>query len=74
MAQNIEELVKRVQNRNNSDDEWLQLERDMQEFLREDHPVEEKRQLSPLGGLEVVTIICDGIKRKRGMIDSLKIL
>lgn len=42
MAQNIEELVKRVQNRNNSDDEWLQLERDMQEFLKEDHPVEEK--------------------------------
>lgn len=33
-----------------------------------------KKQLSPLGGLEVVTIICDGIKRKRGMIDSLKIL
>lgn len=70
MTQNIEDLVKRAQNKNNSDDDWLQLEKDMHEFLKEDHPVEEKRQLSPLGGLEVVTIICDGIKRRRGMIDG----
>lgn len=70
MTQNIEDLVIRVQNKNNSDDEWLQLEKDMHEFLKENHPEEEKRQLSPLGGSEVVTIICDGIKRKRGMIDG----
>lgn len=70
MTQNIEDLVIRVQNKNNSDDEWLQLEKDMHEFLKENHPEEEKRQLYPLGGLEVVTIICDGIKRKRGMIDG----
>lgn len=67
MAQNIEDLVKRAQNKDNSDDEWLQLEKDMHEFLKEDHPQSEIKRLIPLGWLESVTIICDGIKRERGM-------
>ena len=68
MAQNIEDLVKRAQNKDNSDDEWLQLEKDMHEFLKkEDHPQSERKRLIPLGWLESVTIICDGIKRERGM-------
>ncbi len=67
MAQNIEDLVKRAQNKDNSDDEWLQLEKDMLEFLKEDHPQSERKRLIPLGWLESVTIICDGIKRERGM-------
>lgn len=67
MAQNIEDLVKRAQNKDNSDDEWLQLEKDMHEFLKEDHPQSERKRLIPLGWLESVTIICDWIKRERGM-------
>jgi hypothetical protein len=67
LAQNIEDLVKRAQNKDNSDDEWLQLEKDMLEFLKEDHPQSERKRLIPLGWLESVTIICDGIKRERGM-------
>lgn len=68
MMQNIEDLLVRTQNKNNSDDEWLQLEKDMHEFLKEDHPQSERKRLIPLGWLESVTIICDGIKRKRGMV------
>jgi hypothetical protein len=60
----IEDLLKRAKNRNNSDKEWLQLEQDMDQFLNEEHPEDEKRMLIPLGALESVTIICDGIKRK----------
>lgn len=70
MTQNIEDLVKRAQNKNNSDDDWLQLEKDMHEFLKEDHPQSERKRLVPLGWLESVTIICDGIKRRWGMIDG----
>ncbi len=66
--QNIEDLLVRAQNKNNSDDEWLQLEKDMHEFLKEDHPQSERKRLIPLGWLESVTIICDGIKRRRGMV------
>lgn len=66
--QNIEDLLVRTQNKNNSDDEWLQLEKDMHEFLKEDHPQSERKRLIPLGWLESVTIICDGIKRGRGMV------
>lgn len=68
MMQNIEDLLVRAQNKNNSDDEWLQLEKDMHEFLKEDHPQSERKRLIPLGWLESVTIICDGIKRRRGMV------
>lgn len=68
MMQNIEDLLVRTQNKNNSDDEWLQLEKDMHEFLKEDHPQSERKRLIPLGWLESVTIICDGIKRRRGMV------
>jgi hypothetical protein len=60
----IEDLLKRSKNRNNSDEEWLQLEQDMHQFLDEEHSEAEKRKLVPLGALESVTIICDGIKRK----------
>lgn len=58
----IEQLIQRAKNKNNTAQEWLQLEKDMHQFLSEDHPDEEKRKLTPLGWLESVTIICDGIK------------
>ena len=64
----INDFTKRFENKENTYEEWLQLEKDMIQFLDEDHPAEEKKRLSPLGQLEVVTIICDGIKRRKGMI------
>ena len=63
----INELIQRYERRDNTEDDWLQLEKDMHQFLDEDHPLEEKRKLVPLGCLETVTIMCDGIKRKRGI-------
>lgn len=60
----IDELIKRAKKKNNTDEEWLRLESDMQTFLDEEHPEEEKRKLVPLGWKESVTIICDGIRRK----------
>lgn len=65
---NIDDLIKRWENKENTDEEWLQLEKDMIQFLHEDHPQEEKKKLSPLGILESTVIICDGIKREKGLI------
>ena len=65
---NIEDLIKRWENKENTDEEWLQLEKDMIQFLSEENKLEEKRKLSPLGILESTVIICDGIKRKKGLI------
>lgn len=64
----INDLTRRFESKEKTDEEWLQLEKHMIQFLHEDHPVEEKKRLSPLGQLEVVAIICDGIKRERGLI------
>ena len=64
----INDLINRSEDKENTDEEWLQLEKDMIQFLHEDHPAEEKKRLSPLGRLEVVAIICDGIKREKGLI------
>lgn len=60
---NINELIQRYEKKGKTNDDWLQLEKDMHQFMDEDHPLEEKRKLSPLGALESVTIICDGIRR-----------
>lgn len=57
----IDDLINRC-NKQNTDNEWLQLQKDMIQFLKEDHPESEKRKLRPLGYLEMVTMICDGIK------------
>lgn len=60
----IDKLVQRFHDKGKTDAEWIQLEKDMHQFLKEEHSEEEKRKLSPLGWLEPVTIICDGIRRK----------
>lgn len=62
----VDELVKRAKSKNADNEYWLQLEKDMLEFLNSDAPKSEKRKLAPLGWFESVTIICDGIRRKNG--------
>lgn len=57
----IDELINRAK-KENSDDEWLALQKDMIQFLKENHPEKEKKKLRPLGYLEMVTMICDGIE------------
>ncbi len=63
--QNIDDLVRRATTDRNSDDDWLKLQDDMIQFLKENHPEDEKKKLRPLGWLESVFIICDGIIRRR---------
>ena len=61
-------VANRIMNdKNISDDEWLRLQKDIREFLNADSPEEEKSLFYPLGCLEIVDIICDGIERKRTM-------
>lgn len=51
-----------------SDDEWLEISNWIDEFLKSDPPLEEKRMFVPLGCAEMVTIICDGIIRWKNSI------
>lgn len=57
--QSYEDLIKRVKNKSNTQEEWKQLKSDILEFLEEDHPDEEKGKFVPLGYLEMVSMICD---------------
>ena len=64
---NVEDLVKRAYSKNNTYEDWLQLEKDMLKFLSEDYPIKEKRRLYPLGALEIVYMMLDGIEREKGI-------
>lgn len=55
-----------MHDKNISADEWLQLQKDIREFLKTNPPDEERALFYPLGCLEIVDIICDGIERERG--------
>lgn len=57
--QNCEELIERIKKKNNTMNDWLEIKRDINQFLDEDHPTEEKELFYPLGYLEMVNMICD---------------
>ncbi len=57
--------IRIMNDKNISDDEWMQLQNDIREFLNTDPPEEEKSLFYPLGCLEIVDIMCDGIERDR---------
>lgn len=50
------------------DDEWLEINKWIDEFLKGNLTLEEKRMFGPLGCTEIVSIICDGILRWRNSI------
>lgn len=58
------EMIERIKNKKELDDEWLEMRDEIVQFLKEDHPEEEKKLFRPFGYLEVVTMICDGLKRR----------
>lgn len=62
-----EELISRI-NKKNTDDEWLQLHKDILKFLDGNPSEEDRRKFVPLGYLETVSMICDGILRKRSKV------
>lgn len=58
-------MVEKIKHKKEVDEEWFFMRDEILQFLKEDHPEEEKRLFRPLGYLEVVTMMCDGIERKR---------
>lgn len=48
--------IERLYNSAKTKDDWIKLESMMIKFLEEDHPIEEKRLLAPLGYLEIVSM------------------
>lgn len=65
-AWEIRDYIK--QHKAKDDDEWLEIEEWVDEFLKSDAPEEEKKLFTGLGYGEVLCIICDGIKRWRSSI------
>ena len=62
---NAEDIVRRIESKNNTDEEWLKIHADILTFLKNNPSKEDKKIFVPLGYLEMVSMICDGIKRKR---------
>lgn len=57
--------VERIKSgKNLTDAEWIKIKEDIIEFLKNDPPEEERKLFVPFGWLEVVTMMCDGIKEK----------
>ena len=61
---NAEDIVRRIENKDNTDEEWLKIHADILAFLEGDPSEEDKKIFVPFGYLEMVSMICDGIKRK----------
>lgn len=62
---NAEDIVRRIKNKNNTDEEWLKIHADILTLLKNDPSKEDKKIFVPLVYLEMVSMICDGIRRKR---------
>ena len=60
-----EELLRRGNNKDNTDSDWMKLEEDIKTYLSETSPEEQDRRIAPLGLAESVLMICDGIRRKQ---------
>lgn len=48
-----------------TDEDWLNLLDDIEQYLKEDHPHEERIKIAPLGLSEFVFMMCDGIEDNR---------
>lgn len=59
------EILERIKNKNNTDDDWLEIHREIIMFLKENPESPDRKYFVPLGYLEMVSMICDGINRER---------
>lgn len=50
-----------------TDDEWLELESEVTEWLKTNPPIEERRLFTPLGALETIGMMADAVRKKRGL-------
>ncbi len=56
-------MVEKIRKKKTLDDEWLSIRDEILQFLKEDHPEEEKKMFAPFGYLEVVTMMCYALKK-----------
>ena len=61
---NAKDLIEKIRRKDNTDDDWLQIEKEINDFLATNPPSEERVLFTPLGYAEMVGMICDGIQRK----------
>lgn len=65
MARSAKEAIEDVWKKK-TDDEWLTYRDELIELLNDkDLSDEDRAKIAPLGCLEVATMVCDGIERKR---------
>jgi len=65
----IQEIMRKIDHHEvKEDDEWFQIAKEMGEYAKTDIPEEVKRLFYPLGYLEMIMMICDGIIRWRNSI------
>ena len=57
------QIVNRIKNKKELDEEWIEIKNDIVKFLNENHPEEEKKMFRPLGYMEVVTMMCNALER-----------
>ena len=62
---NAKSMVEKIRQKKELDEEWFLIRDEILQFLEEEHPKEEKDMFSPFGYLEVVTMMCDGVKHMK---------
>lgn len=65
MDLDAQKIVERIRKKEELDDEWFEIYDEIVQFLKEDHPEEEKKVFRPLGYLEMVSMMCDAVERKK---------
>lgn len=59
------EIIKKIKSKKTLDDEWYEIRDEIIKFLSEEHSEKEKKMFAPLGYLEVVTMMCNGLEAKK---------
>lgn len=59
-----DKIIKRIKNKNNTDSDWLDIHKEILKFLDDNPNSPDRKYFVPLGYLEMVSIICDGINKK----------
>lgn len=58
-------MVERIKKKKEPDNEWLDIRDEIVQFLKEEHPEEEKKLFVPFGYMEIVTMMCNALENKK---------
>ena len=62
---NANQIVEKIKNgKNLTDNEWFEIRDEIEKFLANNPPEEERKLFVPFGLMEVVSMVCDGIENK----------